>query len=1196
MCKQCFDKVHKMSFSFQRHQALPFFAVSEERLAETKTRSRTCLVHEQCQIEYFCKEDNEAICSRCVIVGDHKGHDVQTMEDKNKDTLIYMEPAIQVAQETLWRLNKAEKSLTDVHPFARRDTKELEEQLRTHFQELHSLIQAREQQLLDEIKTASTSIGDITQEMKAFICEKKCMLQEAIQDGLQTLQGSIRRLVDADLVLERLEHAKNMPCVLTQDGEGCVNNHIRFLHGEFQPLKESILKYGSISVTSSQMFELRLPGPDDEKPPLEERYLPNVSDVDSLSFTESESLADSASVILEEEKEELCGAEEVKPKMAVYPSLKPMIPGHNEQVQVTHICTPGQFFVQQLSKVGELAMLSQQLNSYCRSFASKKDPIGVLVPGDRVLAQFSKDKKWYRAIVNNIVLAEESNKEEDSFIVFFIDYGNCEITTMKSLRKAHKNFFKAPSFALECALHDISPSDEEGWSRESVEMMLQMTVSGPMIMTVFSQAGNVLEVDLSCPEIDKNFSDDRPVSVRDSLVFLEAAIFKSGSSAAANPGRIKRDFLTLPRFLDGKLLDIIVTCANTPQSIYAQHTTSTESYLHHLEQRMLELYSQESEGLYTVFCPRKGMICAAQYSQDKMWYRARILDILGGRRLLVQYVDYGNTEIIHHTKIRKILDDDIKFPEQAIECCLSDVEPADGNNEWSEEARAWISRQVLLKVCQFRVTTDSTKSNSVSGVLYAIDVNSGRLVCINSELVKHGFASSTGKWSQPPKPETFEGVTLTPQEQRNLLQLTVGKLPNATVMMQVPEKDKTVSKTQKSPVHLSPGPRSSPSPNVYTQVVSSCSTHASKKGRGVSSDQRASKKVETYRSNGVLLQQSGTSPGQQSLPTSLTDEKPSIHSVAVRIAEYQSPGHFYIQLQDKSRQLDSLMTEMSEYNSADQMDREWKVGDYCAARYSKDQSWYRGRVRRNLEDGSFEVFLVDYGFTDIISRSQLRLLLKKHGENECFAERCHLAGIQSAGSSDPSKWTSTAREFMMKQITQGKQLFVKLEGEAVPELGLPVDIVVEEIVPETAFDPAFKKYVSLIDLLLGQGLALPIKGKKRSSAAADTGSGNPEQCFQAKVTVSASSPVMTVHESNSHDSLEPETVVLIQPDFDVAPHPPPSASAMVVVPVYVDHCGVIFAHDVTEEEMLTKLIQNMDQYAQQEAPKGCLEVKPGQFV
>lgn len=34
---------------------------------------------------------------------------------------------------------------------------------------------------------------------------------------------------------------------------------------------------------------------------------------------------------------------------------------------------------------------------------------------------------------------------------------------------------------------------------------------------------------------------------------------------------------------------------------------------------------------------------------------------------------------------------------------------------------------------------------------------------------------------------------------------------------------------------------------------------------------------------------------------------------------------------------------------------------------------------------------------------------------------------------------------------------------------------------------------------------------------------------------------------------------------------------------------------MSTEDMLTKLIQNMDQYAQQEAPKGRLEVKPGQI-
>ena len=47
-----------------------------------KTISLHCETHEQSSIEYFCKTDKQAICSHCVIVGDHKDHDVQTMEDK----------------------------------------------------------------------------------------------------------------------------------------------------------------------------------------------------------------------------------------------------------------------------------------------------------------------------------------------------------------------------------------------------------------------------------------------------------------------------------------------------------------------------------------------------------------------------------------------------------------------------------------------------------------------------------------------------------------------------------------------------------------------------------------------------------------------------------------------------------------------------------------------------------------------------------------------------------------------------------------------------------------------------------------------------------------------------------------------------------------------------------------------------------
>ena len=50
-----------------------------------------------------------------------------------------------------------------------------------------------------------------------------------------------------------------------------------------------------------------------------------------------------------------------------------------------------------------------------------------------------------------------------------------------------------------------------------------------------------------------------------------------------------------------------------------------------------------------------------------------------------------------------------------------------------------------------------------------------------------------------------------------------------------------------------------------------------------------------------------------------------------------------------------------------------------------------------------------------------------------------------------------------------------LQGERVPDLGLPVDILIEETIPETAFDPPRHEYVSLVTLIQDKGLAIPMK-------------------------------------------------------------------------------------------------------------------------
>lgn len=68
-----------------------------------------------------------------------------------------------------------------------------------------------------------------------------------------------------------------------------------------------------------------------------------------------------------------------------------------------------------------------------------------------------------------------------------------------------------------------------------------------------------------------------------------------------------------------------------------------------------------------------GMVCAAQYSVDKQWYRARVVDLPGGAQVKVQYVDFGNTEVVHHKYLRKLFDKFFKLNIQAIPCKLAQV-------------------------------------------------------------------------------------------------------------------------------------------------------------------------------------------------------------------------------------------------------------------------------------------------------------------------------------------------------------------------------------------------------------------------------------------------------------------------------------------------------------------------------------------
>lgn len=75
--------------------------------------------------------------------------------------------------------------------------------------------------------------------------------------------------------------------------------------------------------------------------------------------------------------------------------------------------------------------------------------------------------------------------------------------------------------------------------------------------------------------------------------------------------------------------------------------------------------------------------------------------------------------------------------------------------------------------------------------------------------------------------------------------------------------------------------------------------------------------------------------------------------------------------------------------------------------------------------------------------------------------------------------------------------------------------------------------------------------------------------FHTKVVATFSSPENDFNYKEEMKETEVtsetlKTVVIVQEDFDVQPHPPPHEKVLTVVPVYVDYDGVIYAQDHAE--------------------------------
>ncbi|XP_055890738.1 uncharacterized protein LOC106072324 isoform X3 [Biomphalaria glabrata] len=151
----------------------------------------------------------------------------------------------------------------------------------------------------------------------------------------------------------------------------------------------------------------------------------------------------------------------------------------------------------------------------------------------------------------------------------------------------------------------------------------------------------------------------------------------------------------------------------------------------------------------------------------------------------------------------------------------------------------------------------------------------------------------------------------------------------------------------------------------------------------------------------------------------------------VALAFVDTPSNFYVQRWETLDQLSELEEQMEETKSQwikSESSKETfhlEVGSVCLVQ-STDNQWYRCTVTAQCHVDLWEVFMLDYGDCEQVSRERLRPMPRYLAHLPCQAIHCRLAYVEPIETS----WSSTARDILCDIAyylnETKKKLFIKV--------------------------------------------------------------------------------------------------------------------------------------------------------------------------
>ncbi|XP_020770802.2 RING finger protein 17 isoform X2 [Odocoileus virginianus] len=510
--------------------------------------------------------------------------------------------------------------------------------------------------------------------------------------------------------------------------------------------------------------------------------------------------------------------------------------GSPELVFVSHVIHPCHFYIRKYSQIKDATVLERKVNQFC-SKNLHLDPSDVLELGARIFINSIENGMWCRGTITELIpMGSESIRKLGSptkfsvhevalIQIFMVDFGNSEVLIVAGVGDTHvrsehiakqhvllndlclvlrksepyiEELLKdVQPLAHPCSLKDIVPQNSsEGWGEEAKIEFLKMVNKKAVLMKVFKEEDGVLIVDLQKPPTNK-ISSDMPVSLRDALVFMELARFRSQTPRHHSEKNTTLHY-PLP-ILPKEMTDVsVMVChINSPSDFYLQLIESLDFLF--LLKGIEEFYKSEDAENLEILCPVQDQACVAKF-EDGVWYRAKVIGLPGHREVEVKYVDFGNTAKITLKDMRKIKDEFLNPAEKAIKCKLAYIEPYKGTVQWSKNAKEKFEEKTQDKFMTCSIIK-ILEDNVLLVELFDFLGAPGMIpTSINDQLVKEGLASyEVGYTLKDNSKKHIEVWDPSPEE---IISNEVNNLINPLFAKSLPSEDLQSLYNKELPVHI----------------------------------------------------------------------------------------------------------------------------------------------------------------------------------------------------------------------------------------------------------------------------------------------------------------------------------------------------------------------------------------------------------